>query len=69
LSAAYSCRKGKTKANATLVFFNNLEENIIEIQNELMWGMYKMSPYHHPKWLGYSLRSSREGNSQRCAAS
>jgi RNA-directed DNA polymerase len=28
LSAAYSCRKGKTKANATLVFFNNLEENI-----------------------------------------
>lgn len=47
LSAAYSCRKGKTKANATLVFFNNLEENIIEIQNELMWGMYKMSPYHH----------------------
>lgn len=47
LSAAYSCRKGKTKANATLVFFNNLEENIIEIQNELMWDMYKMSPYHH----------------------
>ncbi|AAN12336.1 Reverse transcriptase [Vibrio phage VHML] len=30
LSAAYSCRKGKTKANATLVFFNNLEENIID---------------------------------------
>ena len=20
----------------------------------------------HPKWLGYSLRKSREGNSQRC---
>ncbi|WP_220767185.1 reverse transcriptase/maturase family protein [Shewanella sp. MBTL60-007] len=47
LDAAYQCRKGKTKANATLVFFNNLEENIIQIQNELMWGMYQMSPYHH----------------------
>lgn len=47
LSAAYSCRKGKTKSAATLVFFNNLEENIIQIQNELMWGMYRMSPYHH----------------------
>lgn len=47
LSAAYSCRKGKTKSTATLFFFNNLEENIIQIQNELMWGMYHMSPYHH----------------------
>ncbi len=25
--------------------------------------------FYHPKWLGYSLRSSWEGNSQRCAAS
>ena len=47
LNAAYQCRKGKTKANATLVFFNHLEENIIQLQNELMWGMYQMSPYHH----------------------
>lgn len=47
LDAAYQCRKGKTKANATLVFFNNLEENIVQIQNELIWGMYQMSPYHH----------------------
>ncbi|EKO3771915.1 RNA-directed DNA polymerase [Vibrio metschnikovii] len=47
LSSAYSCRKGKANAPATLVFFNNLEENIIQIQNELMWGMYRMSPYHH----------------------
>lgn len=47
LNAAYQCRKGKTKANATLAFFNNLEENIVQIQNELMWDMYQMSPYHH----------------------
>lgn len=47
LNAAYQCRKGKTKANATLAFFNNLEENVIQIQNELMWGTYQMSPYHH----------------------
>ncbi|MGI2148022.1 reverse transcriptase domain-containing protein [Shewanella baltica] len=47
LNAAYQCRRGKTKANATLAFFNHLEENVIQIQNELMWGMYEMSPYHH----------------------
>ena len=47
LNAAYQCRKGKTKASATLNFFNYLEENVIQIQNELMWDMYKMSPYHH----------------------
>lgn len=47
LDAAYQCRKGKTKANATLSFFNNLEENVIQIQNELIWNMYQMSPYHH----------------------
>lgn len=47
LNAAYQCRKGKTKTNSTLVFFDNLEENIIQIQNELIWGMYEMSPYRH----------------------
>jgi retron-type reverse transcriptase len=47
LHAAYSCRQGKTKANATLSFFNNLEENIIQIQNELIWGLYSLAPYHH----------------------
>ncbi|HDZ9162600.1 TPA: RNA-dependent DNA polymerase [Vibrio cholerae] len=47
LSAAYSCRKGKTKARQTLEFFNNLEENVIQIQNELVWGMYNVSPYRH----------------------
>lgn len=47
LLAAYQCRKGKTTATATLSFFNHLEENIIQIQNELIWDMYEMSPYHH----------------------
>jgi len=47
LSAAYSCRKGKTTARASMFFFANLEENIISLQNELMWGMYCVSRYHH----------------------
>lgn len=47
LSAAYACRRGKTTADPVLRFFDNLEENIITIQNELMWGTYQMSPYHH----------------------
>jgi RNA-directed DNA polymerase len=47
LSAAYSCRKGKTTGVATLKFFDNLEENIIQIQNEMMWDMYKASSYHY----------------------
>lgn len=47
LAAAYSCRKGKTTANASLVFFNKLEENIIQLQNELLWCEYHHSPYHH----------------------
>lgn len=47
LSAAYSCRKGKTTARSSMFFFANLEENIIALQNELMWGMYLVSEYHH----------------------
>lgn len=47
LNAAYQCRKGKSKTNPVLVFFDNLEENIVHLQNELMWDMYKMSPYRH----------------------
>ncbi|MGL5660339.1 MAG: reverse transcriptase/maturase family protein, partial [Aeromonas sp.] len=47
LSAAYSCRSGKTTAPATLKFFYQLEENIIALHNELMWGEYLPSPYHH----------------------
>ena len=45
LSAAYSCRKGKATKEATMRFFFNLEENIVSLQNELMWGRYEMSEY------------------------
>lgn len=47
LNAAYQCRLGKTTNTAVLSFFNNLEENVINIQNELVWQMYQMSLYHH----------------------
>jgi retron-type reverse transcriptase len=47
LNAAYQCRSGKTKSHSTLMFFNHLEDNIIQIQNELMWDMYESAPYHH----------------------
>lgn len=47
LKSAYQCRKGKAKSKAALQFFNNLEENIIEIQNELIWDMYMPMPYRH----------------------
>ena len=46
LSAAYSCRKGKSKNESVMHFFDNLEENVIQIQNELMWCEYSPSPYH-----------------------
>lgn len=44
LRAAYACRKGKTKKLPTLRFFDNLEENIIQLQNELIWNHYQISP-------------------------
>ena len=47
LNAAYQCRKGKTTSASALAFFNNLEENIVQIQNELMWEMYNVLPYRH----------------------
>lgn len=47
LTAAYQCRKGKSKKQSTLDFFNHLEENVIQIQNELMWNEFTVSPYHH----------------------
>lgn len=46
LKAAYQCRKGKAHKASSLKFFNNLEENIVDLQNELTWGMYHASPYH-----------------------
>lgn len=45
LKSAYMCRKGKAKKKATLLFFNNLEENIICLLNDLTWGSYKQSEY------------------------
>ncbi|WMT83695.1 reverse transcriptase [Pseudoalteromonas phage ACA1] len=47
LNAAYQCRKGKATSASALAFFNNLEENIVQIQNELMWEMYSVLPYRH----------------------
>lgn len=47
LNAAYQCRKGKTTSASALAFFNNLEESIVQIQNELMWEMYGVLPYRH----------------------
>lgn len=47
LNAAYQCRKGKANSPATLVFFNKLEENTIALYNELNWGTYELSAYHH----------------------
>lgn len=47
LEAAYQCRKGKTMSPTTLRFFDNLEENIIDLQNQLIWGTYTVSDYRH----------------------
>lgn len=47
LEAAYQCRKGKTTSPSTLRFFDNLEENLIDLQNQLIWGAYTVSDYHH----------------------
>lgn len=47
LEAAYQCKKGKTKSASTLRFFDNLEENIISLQNDLIWGSYTPSGYRH----------------------
>lgn len=47
LSAAMQCKRGKAKSSATLCFFDNLEENIINLLNELTWGTYELSPYRH----------------------
>lgn len=47
LRSAYQCRKGKAKSKSALIFFDNLEENVISIQNDLIWDSYKPSPYRH----------------------
>lgn len=46
LYGAYrDARKGKKHRNEVLEFSVNLEENLIQIQNELIWKTYKVSPY------------------------
>lgn len=39
--AAQDCRRGKTRKPATLRYFDNLEENLIQLQNELIWDEYQ----------------------------
>lgn len=39
-------RKGKRYRKDVLEFSANLEENLIEIQNELIWKTYRVGPYH-----------------------
>lgn len=38
-------RKGKRYRDDVLVFTDNLEENLIELQNELIWQTYKLGKY------------------------
>lgn len=38
--AAYQCRRGKTRSTATVRYFDQLEENLIQLQNELIWDVY-----------------------------
>lgn len=38
-------RKGKRYRDDVLVFTDRLEENLIELQNELIWQTYKVGKY------------------------
>ena len=47
-------RKGKRRSGGCLHFEHNLEENLIDLQNRLIWGQYRTGPYryfwvHEPK--------------------
>lgn len=47
LYRAYArARRGKRHQNEVLRFERDLEENLIQIQNELIWGTYRTSEYH-----------------------
>lgn len=43
--AAHACRKGKSKKLPTIRFFNNLEENLVQLHNEFVWGEYAPGTY------------------------
>lgn len=45
-SAYLNARKGKRFRDDVLQFTNNLEENLIDIQNELIWKTYQVGEYH-----------------------
>lgn len=45
-NAYLNARKGKRFRDEVLEFSSNLEENIIDIQNELMWKTYSVGKYH-----------------------
>lgn len=70
MSAAYSCRKSKSSTPSCLRYFDNLEENIIQMQNELIWKTYKTDRYRHfwvfePKRRKISAPSFRDRVFQR----
>lgn len=44
-NAYLNARKGKRYRREVLEFTNNLEENLINIQNELVWKIYKVGKY------------------------
>ena len=43
--AYMKARRGKRTRSEVLKFELNLEENLIQLQNELIWGMYKTGQY------------------------
>jgi retron-type reverse transcriptase len=43
--AHLNARKGKRFRDDVLLFTDNLEENLIQLQNELIWGTYKVGHY------------------------
>jgi retron-type reverse transcriptase len=47
--AAHTAADDKKYKPASLRFFQNLEENIIELQNELIWKTYKLGDYNNFK--------------------
>lgn len=70
LNAAYACRKGKAEVAACLKYFDRLEENVIQLQNELIWQTYRPDRYRHfyvfePKRRKISAPSFRDRVLQR----
>lgn len=70
LNAAHACRKGKAEVVACLKYFDRLEENVIQLQNELIWQTYRPDRYRHfyvfePKRRKISAPSFRDRVLQR----